>query len=85
MHPNQVAYAKNRLIGENIRTVDENIYYKKMKHMHWPKSFINMMKLLYNGIENCVSNNGTSSPYFEIKRDVRQGDPISALSIHFCY
>ena len=37
-----------------------------------------MMKLLYNDTESCVSNNGTSTPYFKIKRGVRQGDPIAA-------
>ena len=37
-----------------------------------------MMKLLYNDTESCVSNNGTSTPFFKIKRGVRQGDPIAA-------
>jgi hypothetical protein len=37
-----------------------------------------MVKLLYNDIESCVSNNGTSTAYFKIKRGVRQGDPIAA-------
>ena len=36
-------------------------------------------KFLYNDIESCVSNNGTSTPYFKIKRGVRQGDPIAAF------
>ena len=37
-----------------------------------------MMKLHYNDIESCVSNNGTGTPYFKIKRGVRRGDPIAA-------
>ena len=37
-----------------------------------------MMKLLYKDTESCVKNNGTSTPYFKIKRGVRQGDPIAA-------
>ena len=37
-----------------------------------------MVKLLYNDTESCVSNNGTSTTYFKIKRGVRQGDPIAA-------
>ena len=42
------------------------------------KSFINMMKLLYNDTKSCVKNNDTSTSYFKIKRGVRQGDPIAA-------
>ena len=37
-----------------------------------------MIKLLYNDIESCVTNNGTSTRYFKIRRGVRQGDPIAA-------
>ena len=37
-----------------------------------------MMKLLNKDTESCVKNNGTSTPYFKIKRGVRQGDPIAA-------
>ena len=37
-----------------------------------------MIKILYNDIESCVVNNGTSTPYFKIHRGVRQGDPIAA-------
>ena len=30
VHPNQVAYVKNRFIGEGIRTIDETMHYTKM-------------------------------------------------------
>ena len=107
VHPNQVAYVKNRFIGEGIRTIDETLHYTKNRKIEayalaidfekafdsidwnylWealnsfniPNSFINKMKLLYNDIESCVNNNGTSTPYFKIKRGVRQGDPIAAF------
>jgi mannosylglycoprotein endo-beta-mannosidase len=106
VHPNQVAYVKDRFIGEGLRTIDETMDYTKRKQIEayaiavdfekafdsidwnylWealasyniPSSFIDMMKLLYNDIESCVTNNGTSTPYFKITRGVRQGDPIAA-------
>jgi len=106
VHPNQVAYVKNRFIGEGIRTIDETMHYTKMKNIEayavaidfekafdsvdwnymWealeayniPQSFIDMIKLIYNDIESCVANNGTSTRYFKIGRGVRQGDPIAA-------
>ena len=106
VHPNQVAYVKNRFIGEGIRTIDESMQYTRRKNIEayaiavdfekafdsidwnylWealesfniPKSFIDMIKLLYNDIESCVKNNGTSTPYFKVSRGVRQGDPIAA-------
>ncbi len=106
VHPNQVAYVKDRFIGEGLRTIDEAMDYTKRKKIEayaiavdfekafdsidwnylWealasyniPSSFIDMMKLLYNDIESCVTNNGTSTAYFKITRGVRQGDPIAA-------
>ena len=59
-------------------SIDWNYLWEALEAYNIPKSFINMMKLLYNDIESCVSNNETSTPYFKIKRRVRQGDPIAA-------
>ena len=106
VHPNQVAYIKNRFIGEGIRTIDEILHFTKKNNLEayaiaidfekafdsvdwnymWealdafniPKRFIDVIKTLYNDIESCVTNNGTSTPYFKIERGVRQGDPIAA-------
>ena len=40
VHPNQVAYVKNRFIGEGIRTIEETMHFTKKiikwKHMQWP-------------------------------------------------
>ena len=40
-------------------------------------SFIRWVKVLYSDISSCVMNNGFASDLFEIKRGVRQGDPLS--------
>ena len=106
VHPNQVAYVKNRFIGEGIRTIEETMLFTKKNKLEayalavdfekafdsvdwefmWealesyniPKSFIHIIKVLYNDMESCVMNNGTSTQYFKIERGVRQGDPIAA-------
>ena len=43
----------------------------------FPVKFINMMKMLYQDVEACVINSGTTSTYFPITRGVKQGDPPS--------
>ena len=40
-------------------------------------SFIRWFKVLYSDISSCVMNNSSASDLFEIKRGVRQGDPLS--------
>ena len=40
-------------------------------------SFQSWIKVLYNDISSCVMNGGRSTGYFDIKRGVRQGDPLS--------
>ena len=32
---------------------------------------------MYNDVSSCVMNGGHSTGYFDIKRGVRQGDPLS--------
>ena len=41
------------------------------------ESFIRWVGVLYSGISSCVMNNGFASDLFEIKRGVREGDPLS--------
>ena len=33
--------------------------------------------MFYNNITSCVTNNGFSTSFFNLKRGVRQGDPLS--------
>ena len=38
--------------------------------LHWIKTF-------YTNVQRCITNNGTASNYFPLKRGVQQGDPLS--------
>ena len=40
-------------------------------------SVIRWIETLYTNISSYVLNNGLCSPYFEVQRAVRQGDPLS--------
>ena len=40
--------------------------------------FIKWVHTIYSNSEACVTNNGFSSPFFKLKRGVRQGCPLSA-------
>ena len=39
--------------------------------------FISWVKVLYNGINSCVLNNGYFTEFFNLERGVRQGCPLS--------
>ena len=40
-------------------------------------SLIKWVETFYANISSCVKNNGFCTPYFELQRGVRQGDPLS--------
>ena len=48
-----------------------------LKAFGFGASFCKWIKILYNDIRSCVINGGHSTGYFDIKRGVRQGDPLS--------
>ena len=48
-----------------------------LEQFNFGESFIKWIRTLYNNISSCVINNGHTSKYFNVKRGVRQGDPLS--------
>ena len=106
INPDQVAYLKERFIGQNIRVVDDVLFFahendsdgiilcsdweKAFDSIEWSfiyetlqafgfgQNFIKWMKIMYNEISSCVTNNGYSSAFFKITRGIRQGCPLSA-------
>ena len=41
-------------------------------------NFISWIKLLLNSQQSCVINGGNTTPYFNLEKGARQGDPVSA-------
>jgi len=51
--------------------------FKALQTFKFGTDFIKWVKLCYTDISSCIMNNKSSSQYFNIKRGVRQGDPLS--------
>ena len=51
-------------------SVDHDFLFKIMKKMGFSQSFINWIKILYNGIESTVLINGHLGNYFNVNRGV---------------
>ena len=58
-------------------SVSHNFLFKILELFGFGQSFCSWVKTMYNGISSCVMNGGVSTGYFDIKRGVRQGDPLS--------
>ena len=54
-----------------------NFLHKSLEFFGFGESFLGWIKTFYNNISSCVFNNGFSTPSFNVKRGVRQGDPLS--------
>ncbi len=65
-------------------SLEWDFLFRTLTEMNFGQSFINWIKLFYNNIESCISNNEVSSPYFKLKRGARQGDPLSAYLFILC-
>ena len=54
-----------------------NFLLKSLEFFGFGKSFLGWIRTFYKNISSCVINNGFSTPSFNLKRGVRQGDPLS--------
>ena len=52
--------------------------FRALQSVNFGESFIRWVTVLYCNISSCVLNNGFSSQLFDVRRGVRQGDPLSA-------
>ena len=54
-----------------------NLLRKSLEFFGFGESFLGWIRTFYTNISSCVINNGFSTPSFNVKRGVRQGDPLS--------
>ena len=58
-------------------SIDWNFMLKCLDAFGFGPTLIRWVETFYNDITSCVLNNGICTPYFELQRGVRQGDPLS--------
>jgi hypothetical protein len=59
-------------------TIHWSVIYDALTLFNVGPSFQRWVHTVYNKSEACVTNNGYSSPFFQLERGVRQGCPLSA-------
>ena len=52
---------------------------KAIETLNCGSDFKRWIQVLYNNISSCTVNNGFSSPFFNLRRSVRQGCPLSGM------
>ena len=65
-------------------SVSWNFMHKTLQFFNFGNDMKTWIKLLYNGAQLCVIQNGIFSKFFYIGRDCRQGDPISPYAFSLC-
>ena len=54
-----------------------NFLFHSLEAFGFGESLIAWITTFYKNISSCVFNNGFATPFFQLKRGVRQGDPLS--------
>ena len=58
-------------------SVSHDFLFKALESFGFGHTFRSWVKVLYTDISSCIMNGGYSTGYFNLKRGVRQGDPLS--------
>ena len=66
-------------------TVSRDFLFKTLHAFGLRNSFIQWIHTFYENISSCVLNRGFSTAPFPVQRGVRQGDPLSAYCLLWCW
>jgi len=64
-------------------TIEWSFLFKALETFGFGNMFVKWIKSFYANPQSCVTNNGFATPFFPLKRGVRQGCPLSGIP--FCY
>lgn len=85
---NMITYAKQKKIPLYIVSFDQakafdqvswDYMFLVLYHFGFPPTFVRYIETIYNGVQTTININGHLTPYFFVKRGVRQGCPLSLL------
>ena len=65
-------------IEKAFDSLDHDFLVNVLNKFTFGSNFISWIKLLLNSQQSCVINGGNTTPYFNLEKGARQGDPVSA-------
>ena len=65
-------------IEKDFDSLDHDLLVIVLNKFGFGSNFISWIKLLLNSQQSCVINGGNTTPYFNLEKGARQGDPVSA-------
>ena len=72
-------------IGKAFDSVNHYFLLHFLRKFGFGIDFVSWIKKILNNPESCIINGGKTTNYFELERDTRQGDPISAYLFILVY
>ena len=72
-----VAQPKTLMSSTAFDSIEWNYLFSSLEAFNFGPEFIRWTRTFYKNVSSCIINNGLSSSSFNVKRGVRQGDPLS--------